>query len=231
MKRFHVMWLLAVIGVLGGMRFAVAQTSQALPKLTVQLIQSGPAPGDDSLSHDDSHCTPCDGVRLMNAGDYVRAMRIFQEWAAKGDTNAMNDIGWMYANGLGMPVNAEQAAAWYSKAAKVGNPVGYTNLGRMYQHGQGVPVDYDKAMQLYLEAASQHESVAMNQIGFMFQHGLGSPPEPDAAYVYYKMAQRAGYEPAIVHIQELIASGTLNPRTITAADDRASAAASRPVTP
>ena len=231
MKRLPVVLLLAAIGVLGGIAFAVAQTSQAVPKLTVQLFQSAPAAGDDSLSHDDSHCTPCDGVRLMNAGDYARAMRIFQQWAAKGDTNAMNDIGWMYANGLGMPVSAEQAIAWYSKAAKLGNPVGYTNLGRLYQHGQGVPIDYDKAMKLYLEAASQNEPVAMNQIGFMFQHGLGSPQEPDAAYAYYKMAQRAGYEPAIVHIQELIASGTLNPRTITAADDRASAAASRPATP
>jgi TPR repeat protein len=152
----------------------------------------------------------------MNAGDYARAMRIFQQWAAKGDSTSMNNIGWMYQHGLGMPVDGEEALKWYSKAAALGNAVAATNAGWIYEHGLGVPVDYAKAMAMYAAGASQRYPLALNHVGFMLQHGLGVPPEPDAAYIYYKMAAAAGSEEAPVHIQELIASGTLDKRTIAA---------------
>jgi hypothetical protein len=245
MKSWLILALLASSGLVGCNAPAAAQV--AIPQ-----IVTSPAPADDSLSHDDSHCTTCDGVRLLNEGDFARAMRIFRQEAAKGDCVAVTNIGSMFQYGLGRPVDALQAAQWYIKAAGQGCGVAARNVAAMYQAGEGMPadpqealkwylkavdlgdggaatsagyfyehgigvlVDYAKAMQLYQVGASAHDPVALNQIGFMLQHGLGMPAEPDAAYAYYKMAEAQGNERAPVHIQERIASGTLNPRTLAA---------------
>jgi len=245
MKSWLIMALLASSGLVGCNAPTAAQV--VIP----QVITSA-APDDDSPSHDDSHCTTCDGVRLMNEGDFVRAMRIFEKEAAKGDCTAVNNIGWMFQYGLGRPVDARQAAQWYVKAAgqgcgvaarnvaamydagegiaadpqealkwylkavDLGDGEAATSAGYFYQHGISVPVDYAKAMQLYEVGVNAHDPAALNQIGFMLQHGLGMPVEPDAAYAYYKLAEAQGNERAPVHIQELIASGTLNPRTVAA---------------
>jgi len=242
-------WLIMTLLMSGGLVGCNAPTvAQTVPP----QIAAGAAPDDDSLSHDDSHCTTCDGVRLMNEGDFARAMRIFEQRAAKGDCMAANNIGWMFQYGLGRPADARQAAQWYAKAAGQGCGVAARNVAEMYDEGDGVaadpqqalkwyqkavdlgdggaatragyfyengiggPVDYAKAMQAYQLGASIRDPVALNQIGFMLQHGLGGPAEPDAAYAYYKMAEAQGDDRAPAHIQELIASGTLNPRTVAA---------------
>lgn len=246
MKTWLIVALLASSGLVG---CNAPATAQAAAQLVSAQIANGP-PEDDSLSHDDSQCATCDGFRLMNEGDYARAMRIFRKEDAKGDCRAASNIGWMFQYGLGRPVDAPQARQWYVKAANEGCPYGARNVagmyetgeggpvdpqealkwylkavdlgdgvsatsaGMFYQHGTGVPVDYAKAMQLYEVGVAAHDPAALNQIGFMLQHGLGAPPEPDAAYAYYKLAAAGGNERASVHIQELIASGTLNPRTL-----------------
>ena len=82
----------------------------ALSPVSPEVPDSVATPVESAIPSDDRKCNTCDGVRLMEQGNYPRAMHIFQLRAAEGDGDAMNDIGWMYEHGLGVPPDGRQAA-------------------------------------------------------------------------------------------------------------------------
>jgi uncharacterized protein len=49
--------------------------------------------------------------------DYVKARQWWEKAAAQGSASAQNDLGLLYANGLGGPQDLGQAHMWYSLAA------------------------------------------------------------------------------------------------------------------
>ena len=57
-----------------------------------------------------------EGVRQ----DYARALELYCEAAAQGDARAYFNLGWMYANGRGVPRDGGIAAGWWRKAADAG---------------------------------------------------------------------------------------------------------------
>jgi hypothetical protein len=206
MKRWTIAALSVSAALVVGVGLAAANTAS-----------DGPIAESPSANHNPTHaggCEPCEGVRLMNAGDFADAMRIFQHAAAEGDSGAINNIGWMYEHGLGRPIDGKEALKWYDRAASLGNATAAENAGRLYQNGEGVPVDYAKAMDRYQFAASQSDPRALNHIGYMYQHGLGVPESPWIAYAWYRMAARAGSDQAPAHIKELLDWGVLTKRPV-----------------
>ncbi|SFK11401.1 tetratricopeptide repeat protein [Methylocapsa palsarum] len=89
-----------------------------------------------------------DGKRAFDAHNYVRASEIFLDMAAVGDPQAQTYLGYMYANGKGVPQNYVVSAAWYRCASQQGVPTAQYMLGLMYDKGQGVPQDYVTAYAL-----------------------------------------------------------------------------------
>jgi hypothetical protein len=83
-----------------------------------------------------------DGTRAFAAHDYVTAARIFTDLAPLGDARAQTYLGYMFANGKGVPQNYMVAAGWYRCASQQGVPAAQYMLGLMYDKGQGVPQDY-----------------------------------------------------------------------------------------
>src|SRR5580704_14352612 len=83
-----------------------------------------------------------DGIRAFAAGDYVTAARMFTDLAPLGDARAQTYLGYMFANGKGVPQNYMVAAGWYRCASQQGFPAAQYMLGLMYDKGQGVPQDY-----------------------------------------------------------------------------------------
>ena len=82
------------------------------------------------------------GTRAFAAHDYVTAARIFTDLAPLGDARAQTHLGYMFANGKGVPQNYMVAAGWYRCASQQGFPAAQYMLGLMYDKGQGVPQDY-----------------------------------------------------------------------------------------
>ncbi|MDQ6870060.1 MAG: sel1 repeat family protein [Pseudomonadota bacterium] len=82
------------------------------------------------------------GLRAFAAHDYVTAARIFTDLAPLGDARAQTYLGYMFANGKGVPQNFMVAAGWYRCASQQGFPAAQYMLGLMYDKGQGVPQDY-----------------------------------------------------------------------------------------
>jgi len=76
------------------------------------------------------------------AREYALAARTFTDLAAGGDARAQTYLGYMYANGVGVPQNFMVAAGWYRCASQLGIPRAQYMLGLMYDKGQGVPQDY-----------------------------------------------------------------------------------------
>ncbi|MSU22287.1 MAG: sel1 repeat family protein [Opitutus sp.] len=52
--------------------------------------------------------------------------------AEKGDALAQFNLGWMYANGTGVPKDSAEAVKWYRKAAEQGYVGAQNNLGPVF---------------------------------------------------------------------------------------------------
>lgn len=74
--------------------------------------------------------------------DYSKAFFWLTKSAMNGDTEAENDLGFMYEHGEGISSYAEAAFDWYSKSAEKGFPPAQNNLARLYFLGQGTKVNY-----------------------------------------------------------------------------------------
>ena len=70
----------------------------------------------------------------------------------------------MYGDGLGVPRNEVQAAAWFRKAADQGHVAAQINLARMYEQGWGVDQDLSRARHWYAEAAAQGDDEAIRKL-------------------------------------------------------------------
>lgn len=88
------------------------------------------------------------GMAAYKRHDYGRAATIFLDLAALGDARAQTYLGFMYANGMGVPQNYIVAAGWYKCASQQGLPSAQYFLGLQYDKGQGVPQDYVSAYAL-----------------------------------------------------------------------------------
>jgi hypothetical protein len=82
------------------------------------------------------------GMSAAAAHNYVRAAEIFLPLAVAGDPRAQSFLGFMYANGQGVPQNYMVAAGWYRCASDQGFANAQFMLGLLYDRGQGVPQDY-----------------------------------------------------------------------------------------
>jgi TPR repeat protein len=82
---------------------------------------------------------------------------LFHEWitseANEGSPMAQSELGYMYANGIGFPIDHVQAYTWFHKAFKQGNHVGAYNVGVAHEYGEGAEQRTDCALFCYREAA------------------------------------------------------------------------------
>ncbi len=64
----------------------------------------------------------------------------------QGNPEAQYDLGFMYANGTGVPKDNSEAAKWYRNAADHGVALAQGNLAFLYENGFGVPKDDAEAI-------------------------------------------------------------------------------------
>ena len=88
----------------------------------------------------------------VHAGDDLEALR---KAAEQGDVDAQFSLGFMYADGEGVPEDDAEAVRWYQKAAEQGHAEAQINLGVMYGTGEGVPEDQVLAYAWFSMAAAQ----------------------------------------------------------------------------
>ena len=80
--------------------------------------------------------------------------------ASAGNERAQLILGCVYQYGIGVEVDAGEAARLYALAAAQGNDTAQLKLGNLYYTGQGVARNIDSAMDLYIQSADQNNPEA-----------------------------------------------------------------------
>lgn len=73
----------------------------------------------------------------LKYGCFEIAMELLNAGWTTEDAIALNNLGWMHANGKGLKQNYAAALDWFQKAADHGSAMAQTNLGWMYEQGLG----------------------------------------------------------------------------------------------
>lgn len=95
-----------------------------------------------------------DGLGVV-VQDYEKARELYEEAAKKGYADALNGLGFIHENGLGVTRDYKKAREYYEEGASKGSVVAKGNLARLYENELGVLRDYKKARELYEEAANE----------------------------------------------------------------------------
>lgn len=127
------------------------------------------------------------------------AIRWMLAAANNGNTDAMRRLGLMLSNDMGQQKrNLSEAARWFERAAKKGDPHAMFALGECYQSGQGVPQDMKLAVEWTTKAADQNEVNALNRLGAFYANGIPGvvPQDLAKAFSYFSTAKDLGYPDA-----------------------------------
>ncbi len=119
------------------------------------------------------------------------------------DTQAevLNDLGSIYYEGVGVPIDGDKAVYWYKKAIAAGDNIyAPTNLGDLYRKGRGTVA---QSLPLAYEAYTvSQDPYALFRIGQAHEEGWISAPDMDKAMQYYEKAANIGHHRAIKRLAE-----------------------------
>jgi hypothetical protein len=109
-----------------------------------------------------------------------------------GERGATRQLAEMYYLGRGgVEQNFSEAARWYEKLAKQGDPRAQTSLGLMYARGYGVDKNLATARKWWSFAAAQNDPGAQYNLGVVYASGEGVAQDyPRAAQWLARAAQR-----------------------------------------
>jgi hypothetical protein len=127
----------------------------------------------------------------------------FVAGAARGEAEALYNLGGCYELGKGVPQSYERAAELLKQAAAKGDADAQCNLGYLYLKGQGVPQSYERAAELFQQAASKGNANAQFNLGCLYHQGLGVPKDVARAVALFKQAAAGGSKLAADTLREL----------------------------
>lgn len=107
-----------------------------------------------------------EGWDAYTAGDYGRAIEIFEPLAEAGAAEANYALGLIHANGLGVDRDDAVGAGYVADAASAGYSPAQDLLGYMYDFGLGLPINHDLAEYWYQKAVDAGEINAMNNLAY-----------------------------------------------------------------
>lgn len=124
--------------------------------------------------------------------DLVEALNWYTLAARQGHAGAQNNLGAMYHNGVGVPVDTAEAARWYRLAADQGFAMAQFNLALLLGWGVGVPMDEPEATDLLHKAAAQGHIEACSVLGTLYRFGDGVERRIPTAAEFHVIAALAG---------------------------------------
>lgn len=117
-----------------------------------------------------------------NTEQMQRSRDIYQQLADRGDKTAQVKLGYMYDQGLGVPVDAANAEKWYTTAAEQGQPLGQFLLGYYYQLGRFTnEPNVELAKKWYSRAQDQFVPAAV-ALGFLNDTNDDNYQQAQASY-------------------------------------------------
>lgn len=141
------------------------------------------------------------GDLYWEEGNFIKAKEWYSRAAAQEDPFALNSLGVMYDEGLGVLQDAPRARELFNRASDKGLYQAQFNLAEMYYKGRGGEQNLRKARELYLKAAAQGHLEAQNMAGLMYYLGEGGEPELKLAKTWWEKAAAQGHDDARANLQ------------------------------
>jgi dienelactone hydrolase len=122
--------------------------------------------------------------------DFAEARRLFEQSAQAGEAAAMNSLGVLHRDGLGVPRDDTIAARWFHQAAILRHPAGLANYGRFLWQGRGALAQDDvRAVALWRIGAAYEYPWAELYLAEALSEGRGTiANRAEAARLYAKVA-------------------------------------------
>ncbi len=111
----------------------------------------------------ETHSAYNDGVAAYRAKDYATARAQWRTSVATGNVDAMNNLGYLLAEGLGGERDELAAIDLWTTAAKQGEPEAAWHLGQAYEYGNGVPKSDVEAYAWYRCAVASSRAAGPDQ--------------------------------------------------------------------
>jgi TPR repeat protein len=128
--------------------------------------------------------------------------------AGQGDVRALNNLGLLWARGVGVPApDFKEAMRWWKEAARRGYTVSMNNLGLLYANGHGVEQDYAQALKWWEMSAENGDAWAMNSIGDLYENGHGVERDYGQAREWYERAAEGGDGLAMYNLGSMYENG------------------------
>ena len=143
------------------------------------------------------------GVEAWTRGDYPGAVREWQAQAAKGDADAVFNLGQAYKLGKGLPQDLARAETLFGQAAAAGHLQASDNYGLLlFQRGER-----QKALPYIRAAADRGDPRAQYLLGLAHFNGDLVPKDWVRAYALVSLAQQQGLAqatPALTQMDQYV---------------------------
>ncbi|MGX9426053.1 MULTISPECIES: tetratricopeptide repeat protein [Bradyrhizobium] len=127
--------------------------------------------------------------------------------ALRGDPAAAYEVGVRFAEGKGVPINYDEAAKWYERAAQAGVIPAVFRLGTFYEKGLSVKKDVDTARRYYVQAAERGNTKAMHNLAVLDADGGGKGADYKGAAQWFRKAADRGVADSQFNLGILYARG------------------------
>lgn len=127
--------------------------------------------------------------------------------AISGDAAAAYEVAVRFADGHGVPVNMDEAAHWFERAASKGLTPAQFRYASLLEKGLGVKKDLSQARRLYLTAATKGNSKAMHNLAVLYAEGIDGKPDYGTAVQWFRKAAQRGIADSQYNLGVLYARG------------------------
>lgn len=127
--------------------------------------------------------------------------------AQNGNSQAMMLLGLYYADGTGVPPDAQTAVNWLSQASSAGEAIAQYRLGILYEGGHGLDAAPDKAAIQFSLAAKAGNLQAMYLLASAYATGSGVDQNAAEAAHWYQKAAGFGLADAAYNLAGQYAQG------------------------
>ena len=158
-----------------------------------------------------------DGATFFRNGQYEQAFDAYMRMAAVGHAGAQNNVGNMYAEGLGVKRDEKKALIWFRKSADQDFVLAQRNMGRMFHDGRGTKRNEAAALVWFKKAGAQGDPLSQFMVGRLTAAGDGVKRDYTQARYWFTQAADRGNVDAMYSMGMLCEVGLGKPQDIAEA--------------
>jgi TPR repeat protein len=109
-----------------------------------------------------------------------------------GYREAQFNLGQIYCNGYGLPIDLTEGLKWYRRAAGNGSADAEYKMGNFYFNGKGVKKDYAQAIHWYKKSAFHGFASAQKTLATLYKQGKIIPKDLNEVAKWFERAAWQG---------------------------------------